>query len=105
MWLPRVYSLGFFVVQNSLCYQHTQDVITIKGISEAFKYTREFVLEAISYHTISKGSIIEYDEFKIDFSNVPIEYHDINELDSFEISITDTNEKRIASRNKQNKKN
>ncbi|WP_429949324.1 hypothetical protein IGJ55_002131 [Enterococcus sp. AZ170] len=88
----------------SLTNAFEQNINTLKGLADALKFSREFVLEAISYHASSKGSIIEYDGFIIDFSDVPVEYEDIDNLDNFEISISDTNKRRSESRNKQNRK-
>lgn len=97
----KIYELLLPLVSFTNAFE--QGIVTIKSISKAFSFTREFVLESISYHASLKASIIEHEEYIIDFSDLLVEYADINGLNSFEISITDTN-KKINSKSKQNRK-
>ncbi|WP_348922036.1 helix-turn-helix domain-containing protein [Enterococcus rotai] len=81
---------------------YEKGVNTVTGLSDRYHLSQEFVLEAIAYYVISEGVVTEYDDYLIDFSDIPL--NDLKESSDAEFVVTDTNERRIELREKKNKK-
>ncbi|MGX7245251.1 hypothetical protein ACWOC1_10380 [Enterococcus quebecensis] len=90
--------LHYFVLSSE------KDAHSIEDVEKRYRFSKEFVIEAILYYVASRGSIIDDDSYLIDFNNIPLEYDSIDQVSNAEIVITDTDQERIKAKEKNKKK-